>query len=83
MAVDVDEGEVFFGGGAEDFAGDAGDEASWGDDGVLGDDGAGGDDGVGADVGSLRTVAPMPMRTLSSMVQPWTVALWPMVTPSR
>ena len=29
----------------------------------------------------LRTVAPMPMRTLSSMVQPWTVALWPMLTP--
>ena len=29
----------------------------------------------------LRMVAPMPMRTLSSMVQPWTVALWPMLTP--
>jgi len=29
----------------------------------------------------LRTVAPMPMRTLSSTVQPWTVALWPMLTP--
>lgn len=30
----------------------------------------------------LRTMAPMPMRTSSSRVQPWTVALWPMVQPS-
>jgi len=28
----------------------------------------------------LRMTAPMPMRQASSTTQPWTVALWPMVT---
>ena len=31
----------------------------------------------------LRTMAPMPMRTSSSRMQPWTVALWPMVIAPR
>ena len=30
----------------------------------------------------FRTTAPMPMRTLSPMVQPWTTAPWPMVQPA-
>ena len=75
LAVDV--GEF-----AAEFGGDAGPEGAGRDDGVLGDDGAGGDDGASPMRQSLRTVAPMPMSTASSTMQPWTVALWPMVTQS-
>ena len=31
---------------------------------------------------SLRIVTPMPISTASSTTQPWTVALWPIVTQS-
>ena len=30
----------------------------------------------------LKTVAPIPMSTLSPTVQPWTMAPWPMVQPA-
>ena len=51
---ELDQGQVFFGGRAEDLAGNAGDQGVGRDHGALGDHGSGGDDGIGSDAGSVQ-----------------------------
>ena len=67
---------------AAQLGGNAGPEGAGRNNGVFGNDGTGGDDAALADAAVVQDVAPMPMTHMSSTTQPWTVALWPMVTQS-